>query len=553
MSATTRMTISAARELWKLYCAQSFCDPDLGFTLDVSRVDFDDGRLERLTPAMSSAFDAMEALEAGAIANPTEGRMVGHYWLRAPQLAPDEETRRAIRDTIDSIKEFARRVRGGEVVGTGGPFRYLLHVGIGGSALGPQLLAEALGSTDDPIKAHFIDNTDPDGIDRVLAGLKGALSRTLVTVASKSGGTPEPANATIEVRTAFEREGLGFPAHAVAITVEGSRLDVAARSEGWLARFPLWEWVGGRTSVTGAPGLLPAALLGIDVDEFLAGAAAMDRLSRRRDVRRNPAALLALAWHSLGDGRGGKDMVVLPYKDRLLLLSRYLQQLVMESLGKGRTRGGDAVRQGLAVYGNKGSTDQHAYVQQLREGLDNFFVTFVQVLEDRARPGVEVEPGITAGDYLFGFLQGTRRALYENGRKSIAITVERISPRSIGALIALYERAVGLYAELVDVNAYDQPGVEAGKKAAAAVLGLQRKVVEHLRSARGPMTAEQIASAVGEPDEVETVYKVLEHLAANRVRGVAMRRGATPAETSFFGAPVEAGRTSNPRAMGQRS
>ena len=159
-------------------------------------------------------------------------------------------------------------------------------------------------------------------------------------------------------------------------------------------------------------------------------------------------------------------MVILPYKDRLLLFSRYLQQLVMESLGKELDRNGKIVHQGIAVYGNKGSTDQHAYVQQLREGVPNFFATFIQVRRDRDSAPIEVEPGTTSGDYLLGFLLGTRRALYENDRDSITITIDRVCPESVGALIALYERAVGLYAELVNVNAYHQPGVEAGKKAA---------------------------------------------------------------------------------------
>ena len=139
-----------------------------------------------------------------------------------------------------------------------------------------------------------------------------------------------------------------------------------AREKGFLERFPMWDWVGGRTSETSTVGLLPAALQGIDVRALLDGAAAMDEATRRHETRANPAALLALAWHVAGDGRGTKAMVVLPYKDRLLLFSRYLQQLVMESLGKEKDLAGNVVHQGIAVYGNKGSTDQHAYVQQLR-------------------------------------------------------------------------------------------------------------------------------------------------------------------------------------------
>ena len=241
--------------------------------------------------------------------------------------------------------------------------------------------------------------------------------------------------------------------------------------------------------------------------------------------------------------RSAKDMVVLPYKDRLCLFSRYLQQLVMESLGKELDRQGNKVHQGIAVYGNKGSTDQHAYVQQLRDGIPNFFATFIQVLKDRevdldpdtefVRPVLEVDPGITSGDYLQGFLLGTREALSDSGRDSITITVEEVTGATVGALIALYERAVGLYAELVDVNAYHQPGVEAGKKAAATVLDLQLKIVAQLKSAAAPQSAEQIAAAIGQLERTEWTYKLLEHLAANPDRGVEHVEGDSPATAMF--------------------
>jgi len=319
------------------------------------------------------------------------------------------------------------------------------------------------------------------------------------------------------------------------VTGEGSELDQLAAKQGWLRRFPMWDWVGGRTSETSAVGLLPAALQGVDVDAMLAGARDMDAVTRARDVMKNPAALLALMWHHAGRGRGEKDMVVLPYKDRLLLLSRYLQQLVMESLGKEKDLKGQVVNQGIAVYGNKGSTDQHAYVQQLRDGVRNFFVTFIEVLKDRAGESMAVETDVTSGDYLAGFLLGTRRALYEKDRESITVTIQEVSARSLGSLIALFERAVGLYASLVGINAYHQPGVEAGKKAAAAVLELQRKALGRLRAEKGGRTAEQLAQEIGAPDEVETVFKVLEHLAANPDHRVKRTAGATPFEARFEG------------------
>ena len=151
-------------------------------------------------------------------------------------------------------------------------------------------------------------------------------------------------------------------------------------------------------------------------------------------------------------------------------------------------------------------------MQQLRDGVNNFFVTFVRVLESGGKP-LEVEPGATAGDYLSGFLIGTREALFGNDRQSMIITIRRVDARTVGALIALFERAVGLYASLIHINAYNQPGVEAGKKAAAAVLSLQAKALAALSST--PQTADQIAAASGAVDSAETIYLILEHLSSN--------------------------------------
>jgi glucose-6-phosphate isomerase len=273
----------------------------------------------------------------------------------------------------------------------------------------------------------------------------------------------------------------------------------------------MFDWVGGRTSVTSVVGLLPAALQGLDTQGLLEGAARMDEATRVRVTRKNPAALLALMWHYATGGKGRKDMVILPYKDRLLLFGRYLQQLIMESLGKQYDLDGKLVEQGITVYGNKGSTDQHAYVQQLREGVNNFFVTFIRVLEDGG-DALEIEPGVRTGDYLHGFLLGTRQALTENGRESIMITVPRVDARTVGALIALYERATGFYASLVRINAYHQPGVEAGKKAAAALLDLQKRLLSVLGPAPKPL--DRLAAEAG-ADSEEAAALILEHLAAN--------------------------------------
>jgi glucose-6-phosphate isomerase len=483
---------------------------------------------------MQPAFAAMAALEGGAIANPDENRAVGHYWLRNAALAPSVALQTEIADCLAEIKSLAARVHSGELKGFAGTFEHCLVIGIGGSALGPQFVADALGCPKrDKLKLHFFDNTDPDGIDQTLAALDGQLGKTLALVISKSGGTAETRNGMLEAQAAYRAAGLDFSQHAIAITGANSKLDALAESEGWITRLPMWDWVGGRTSELAAVGLLPAALQGIDIDRMLAGASAMDAATRSTETSRNPAALLALMWYFATDGVGAKDMVVLPYKDRLMLFSKYLQQLIMESLGKAEDLDGKPVQQGIAVYGNKGSTDQHAYVQQLREGVHNFFVTFIEVLKDRSGESIEVEPNITTGDYLQGFYLGTRDALYEKGRQSITLTLDAVNPESVGQLIALFERAVGYYASLVNINAYHQPGVEAGKKAAAAVLELEVAALQILRTSPGKAySAPQLAEALGRENDTESLYKILNRLAANK-RSISAKPALNITATTF--------------------
>lgn len=521
--------------LWNRYKTHLFHDPETGLMVDISRMHFDDGFFAAMEPAMQKAFAEMAALESGSIANTDEGRMVGHYWLRTPSLAPTGDIASEIVDTMWKIKEFASAVHSGKITTPDGqPFRNVLLVGIGGSALGPQFIADTLGGPSDPLTLYFLDNTDPDGMDRVLSQIGPGLAATMTVVISKSGGTKETRNGMLEAKAAYHRAGLYFPRFAVAVTGEGSELDRTATESGWLARFPMWDWVGGRTSVTSAVGLLPAALQGIDIEGMLEGARLCDALTRHTGTAHNPAALLALMWHHATGGRGSRDMVILPYKDRLILFSRYLQQLIMESIGKELDRDGNIVCQGISVYGNKGSTDQHAYVQQLREGVNNFFVTFIEVLLDRAGTSLPVEQGVTSGDYLSGFLQGTRTALSDKGRESITITIPEVSARTVGMLIALFERAVGLYSSLININAYHQPGVEAGKKAAGTVLALQAEVIAYLNNAKTPQTADEIAAGLGHPEAAETIFRTLLHAVANPDHGVVIKRAEILTDSRFL-------------------
>ena len=238
----------------------------------------------------------------------------------------------------------------------------------------------------------------------------------------------------------------------------------------------------------------------------------MDTWTRNLSMTENPAMMMALSWLHATNGQAGRANVVLPYNDRLELFAKYLQQLIMESLGKRLDRSGVVVHQGLTVYGNKGATDQHAYVQQLREGPDDHFVTFVEVLTPSSELAMrETRPGVRADDILSALLAGTRAALAEVGRRHMTLTLTHLDAIHFGALVALFERAVGFYASLVNINAYHQPGVEAGKRVAAEVLEVQAALLSELAAGHtGPAADFAIKLNVDEA----LAFHVLRRLAA---------------------------------------
>jgi len=512
---------------WDMYKEYLYVNELLGLTLDVGCMNFAPEYFKEMEPKIQQAFLSMRELEKGEIANPDEKRMVGHYWLRDVSRAPNEEIRQEINDTIEKIKKFVQKVKKGSIVSSKGKlFTRFLLIGIGGSALGPQLLSDALGKAKSSLKAYYFDNTDPDGMDRVMSDLADYLEETMVIVISKSGGTVETCNGMQEIRHCFSEKGIDFTKHVVAVTTTESKLDKEAQKSEWLARFYIWDWVGGRTSIASAVGLLPVALQGIDIDAFINGMRDCDEATRNMQTLKNPAAILALTWNYALEKRGKGNMVVLPYRDKLQLFSRYLQQLVMESLGKEKDLNDNTVHQGITVYGNKGSTDQHAYVQQLLDGVEDSFVTFIEVKKDQRLKPVLVDEDVTSGDYLKAFLEGTRRALKKKGRDSLTIGIEELNPYSMGVLIALFERTVGLYANLINVNAYNQPGVELGKKSANTYIDVHHRVLFCLRENKDKLlTVEEVAKEAGIPQEVEFVYKVLERCCINKLYGVKKEKG----------------------------
>ncbi|MGB0588572.1 MAG: glucose-6-phosphate isomerase [Myxococcota bacterium] len=465
-------------------------DEWLGVSLDLRHMGVTEAQIQEAAPLIERALAAMVDLEGGALANPSEARMVGHYWLRDSALAPDDAITASIDEARRAVQDLSAHF---------GAFKTIFHVGIGGSALGPRLLIDALSASERQIR--FLDNIDPDGIAEIIDAHR--LDEVGIVVVSKSGTTAETMGALVELEEALALEDLTLADRTLAITCEGSALAERAEQEGWLGVLPLWDWVGGRTSMMSAVGLFPATLAEVDGEGILEGAARMDEWTRTESLEDNPALGMALAWYAATEGQAKRSQVILPYADRLSLLAPFLQQLIMESLGKAEDLDGAPVHQGLTVYGNKGATDQHAYVQQLREGPDDHFTTFVEL-----RDISDCE----AGDTLSALLAGTRSALHEVGRRTTTLSFDRFDEVQFGALIALFERAVGFYATFVNINAYDQPGVEAGKRCAGAVLALQDALLTLLsEGAEGDARelAEQLSA------DPELVFHVLRRLASN--------------------------------------
>ncbi len=491
-----------------------FEDGPGSFMLDITGMRLETSHLFEMEPRLAAAHQEMLKIESGEIKNPDENRKVTHFTDRKAYAGSAE---------FKEVNAFAEALRSSCIKGSSGKkFDHAVINGIGGSALGPQLLQFAINGPywnelsdnirNGFLKIYFTDNTDSAGVADILDCVE--LEKTLVVSISKSGGTQETKNNLTAFEASFARAGLNFSAHACAVTMKDSQLDKYAKTANWLKVFPMADSIGGRTSETSVVGHLPAALAGIDFTSLLAGACHMDELTRNPKTADNPAYLLAASWFLAGDGKGDSNMIIVPYSDRLLLLSRYLQQLVMESIGKELDRDDNTVHQGLNVFGNKGGTDAHAFIQQLNDGRDDFFVTFIEVLEDTLH--IPVGDNVFMGDYLHGFQAGLATALKKKNRKVIQMRIGKVDAFSLGMLVALYERAVAFYAELININAFHQPGVEAYKKESKVIISLLLQVIGKLPSLAGQQgSAAQLAEAAGFMQQLEDFEGILAKFANN--------------------------------------
>lgn len=391
---------------------------------------------------------------------------------------PDE------RAVLDEILPFAER--------TGQAFDTVVVLGIGGSALGTLALQHALAKPhwnelDDEARDYYprlyvLDNVDPTTIGPFLDRID--LRRTLFNVVSKSGATAETMAQFLIIRDRLQQvfaDDDGYRGHLIFTTdpKKGVLRELADREN--IATLPVPPDVGGRFSVLSAVGLLPAALIGIDVTALLDGAADMDARCRSSNLAENPAGMFAMLQHAAQSQHGAPIHVMMAYTDRLYLIADWFRQLWAESLGKRYGRDGSDVFTGPTPVKALGATDQHSQVQLYMEGPFDKTITFLSARErsrdvDIPKLYDDVEAlsylgGHSLGGLLDAELRATRQALADSGRMNMSIELPRINAFTMGQLLMMLQIATVYGGYLYDVDPFDQPGVELGKQLTFGLMG----------------------------------------------------------------------------------
>lgn len=492
------------------------------FILDFSRNRLDAGTLKLLIE-LAEARELprwIEALFSGAAVNSTENRPAQHMALRDPDDASVVVGGVNLLTEISAERErmlaLAEAIRSGEFRGaTGARIRHIVNIGIGGSDLGPVMAAEAVQEYADPdLGLHFVSNVDGTQLADVLASVSAA--ETLFIICSKTFVTWETALNASAARSWFIRQ-LGEAAvarHFVAVSVNGPAMDsfgIAAEH-----RFRMWDWVGGRYSLWSPIGFAIAiAIGGENFRQLLRGAHELDEHFRRAPLNDNLPVLLALVGIWNQNHLGTTSHAVLPYDGRLSRFPAYLQQLEMESNGKGVTRDGQPVQwsTGVVLWGEPGSNAQHSFFQLLHQGTAQFSADFIAPVEGssaavdqhmvglanmlaqaeafaRGNPADAVRAELVAqGRPPAEVERLTPHKVHPGNHPSNILLMRRLDPRSLGFLIALYEQKVFVQACIWGINPFDQWGVELGKKMATAMH-------DKLQAAEADPTLPGIAAAI---------------------------------------------------------
>lgn len=473
-----------------------------GLDLDLSKQPWSLADLDvMLELARTSDVEAARTrLFDGAVVNASEGRPALHMALRAATGAGYRADGQPVSADVDATRaamaDFAEAVRSGAKTGaTGKPFRAIVHIGIGGSDLGPRLIWEALKPLDPQIDLRFVANVDPAELAQALVGLDPA--ETMIVTVSKTFTTLETLT-NAEAARGWLRASLGAASdsHLVAVSAAPDKAQAFGVPADQV--FGFWDWVGGRYSIWSSVGLSCAVALGYDVfARMLAGARAMDDHFLTAPLKANAPVLLALAHMFNRNGLGRSIRAVVPYAQRLRLFAPFLQQLEMESNGKRVTAAGQPVAHATAtsVFGDAGTNGQHAFFQLLHQGTDVVPVDILAVREgsegDPAAQTKLLANAIAQAEALMvGRTEGDVRAeltaagktpaeidalapqrTFPGNRPTSFILLDHLDPERMGALVALYEHKTFVEGVLWGINSFDQWGVELGKTLATRVLG----------------------------------------------------------------------------------
>jgi len=415
---------------------------------------------------------ALRRLFDGEPVNATEGRAALHTALRS-----DLSTAAVARDAHAEAVQARERMAGLVARLEAGGVTDIVSIGIGGSDLGPRLAVDALAAPDARFRLHFLSNVDGHAAQRTLAGLDPA--RTAAILISKTFGTQETL-----LNGGIVRAWLGDDARLFAVSANLER--AAAFGIAPERILPMWDWVGGRYSLWSAVGFPVALAIGMaNFERLLAGAAAMDAHAAQAPLERNLAAWHALAAVWNRNALGAATQAVLPYDERLKLLPNYLQQLVMESLGKSvRVDGGALAADTVPVWwGGAGTDTQHSFFQALHQGTQVVPADFVGVVRgDHAHAGnhAALLANLLAQTEALanGQASDDPHRAYAGGRPSTLLLLDALTPETLGMLVAMYEHSVYLQSVAWGINAFDQFGVELGKQLANRLLPALRGEAE---------------------------------------------------------------------------
>ncbi len=455
-----------------------------GLYADLSKQQLDQETLAALI-GLAEEVDLRAAIErqfSGAAINQSEARPALHSALRAADGEVPEIAAEAAR-TMADVLDLAESIRSGAWRGvTGKAITDVVHIGIGGSHLGPELAVQALTRTDSGgPRIHFVANIDGEALASAVDGLNP--ERTLFVIVSKSFSTLETRVNAESARSWFlERTGSveAIGSHFIAISTNLSAADEFGIPAANV--YPMWDWVGGRYSVWSPVGIPLAMAIGrAGFEAFLAGARALDAHFRAAPFEQNLPVLMALAGIWNYNFLGVTNQAILPYAERLKLLPDFLQQLIMESNGKSVHQDGSevSVHTMPIVWGGRGTNGQHAYHQLLHQGTRSFAADFIVVAED----GVSARAGNSATHHrwlnanalaqsqamLLGAESEDAHKRVRGGKATTTLVLPALTPAALGALLALYEQIVFCQGVIWDINSFDQWGVELGKRLAIPI------------------------------------------------------------------------------------